>query len=88
MNVDKDQLKSYQAVMNICCGCTAFPWIIVFFIFAYGNMDPMNCWVAEGELWVSAEATGTPGERDVGAKWRIFYKFALWVHIWLSFFVF
>ena len=59
--------------------------MVVFFIFAYGNMDPMNCWVANGELWVSQEATGWPNERDVGATWRLLYKILIWIYISLSF---
>ena len=45
----------------------------------------MNCWVAEGELWVSQEATGAPNESNIGAKWRLLYKILLWIYISLSF---
>ena len=45
----------------------------------------MNCWVTEGELWVSQEATGAPNETDVGATWRLLYKILLWIYISLSF---
>ena len=73
------------AAAGIACGCTAIPWIVVFYMFAFdGGMDPEHCWVREGELWVSRTETGLGDERDVGAYWRTLYTWAFIVYVALG----
>ena len=93
----------------ICCGILSIPWIVLFYMYAQepdknidgsciieDSKDPCNCWVTEGELWVSQYATVKGGviesdevlpiERDVAALWRSWFKWAFAVYICLAFF--
>lgn len=50
-------------------------------MWAFEGMDPENCWVTEGQLWVSQSATGAANETNVAEKWRTFWTWAFWLHL-------
>ena len=45
--------KIWKPCAAMCCTLTVIPWVFVFYSFAFGDSDPENCWITEGELFVS-----------------------------------
>ena len=72
---------SPNGVGPIICSCTLIPWVIVFYMWAFNAMDPANCWVSEGQLWVSQNATGLANETNVAETWRTFFVIMFWTHL-------
>ena len=67
-------------ISGCCIGLCSLPMIIAYHIFTYDNPDPEHCWVIEGGLEAYAEAPGQPGELDMAAEWRHWFKVMFWMY--------
>merc|ERR1712183_643603 len=69
---------------GIFCGCTAIPWIVAFYWFAYLFPDgEQACWVIPDDLRVSQIQTD-PTARDIAALWRTFYTWGFVIYLCLG----
>ena len=73
-----------QGLGGIVCGCTAIPWIVVFYWFAFLFPDgEQGCWIIPDDLRVSQVQTDDTA-RDVAALWRLFYTWGFVIYLCLG----